>query len=305
MKVPLIYHENYSIPFPTEHRFVMAKFRLISQYLREKNILTDENLHTPSICDTDEVLLVHDSRYVDKLMTESFSPAEIREMGLPFSSDLVNRVLLEVSGTILAGELALKYGLACNLGGGTHHAHHDKASGFCLLNDIAIAIRALQNKKLIQNALIVDLDVHQGDGNSAIFQNDNSVFVFSMHGEKNFPIRKVPGTLDIGLETGMGDTEYLDILCSTLPKILDRFSPDLVFYDAGVDVYSGDILGRLSMSEDGIKRRDRYVLDFFRKKKIPVATVIGGGYDTDHIKLAARHSIIFEVAQEVFDSGNV
>lgn len=305
MKLPLVYHEDYTIPFPNEHRFVMEKFHLLAKVLKLKKILTDENLYIPESCSRSDLLLVHEENYIEKLFSGSLSPLEVREMGLPFSSELVNRVVLEVSGTILSGELALKFGLACNLGGGTHHAHPDRASGFCLLNDLAIAVRVLQKKNLIRTALIVDLDVHQGDGNSAIFQDDNSVFVFSMHGEKNFPIRKVPGTLDIGLENGLGDDEYLRILRDTLPKILSQFSPDLVFYDAGVDVFSGDSLGRLSLSEEGITLRDRFVLEYFHNKRIPIATVIGGGYDIDHWKLAERHSIIFQVAQDTFSSTSI
>jgi acetoin utilization deacetylase AcuC-like enzyme len=297
--IPIVYHEGYSIPFPLEHRFVMRKFQLLIDVLRNEGILTPKNLYTPNLIDRQNLLLAHENSYVDRVLDGTLSREEEREMGLPYSSELVGRVLQEVSGTLLAGEIALEKGIACNAGGGTHHAHPGKASGFCLFNDIAIAIRVLQDRNKIKSALIVDLDVHQGDGNNSFFNQDDSVFVFSMHGEKNFPMRKVKGDLDIPLVDGMGDEEYMKILKQTLPKIFEQFTPDIVFYDAGIDPYEGDTLGKLSLSEQGLFERDVYVLQYCKDLKIPVATVIGGGYDKDHFALANRHGIVFRAARSV------
>jgi len=301
-KIPIVYHEGYSTDFPIEHRFVMRKFPLLVDVLQKEEILTDKNLFVPELIGREELLLAHEESYVDRVLNGNLSKEELREMGLPYSKGLIERVLWEVSGTILAGELALNYGIACNAGGGTHHAHPGKASGFCIFNDIATAIRILQYKNKIKTALIIDLDVHQGDGNNAFFGLDNSVFVFSMHGEKNFPIRKVKGDLDIALADDLGDLEYLEILNQTLPLILDKFTPDLVFYDAGIDPFIGDTLGKLSLSEEGLFARDTYVLKTLRQHSLPVATVIGGGYDKDHSALANRHGIIFRAAEEVYGS---
>jgi acetoin utilization deacetylase AcuC-like enzyme len=298
-KIPIVYHEGYSTTFPIEHRFVMRKFTLLVEVLQRENILTEENLFTPELIARDMLLLAHEEAYVDRVLNGTLSKEELREMGLPYSEGLIERVLWEVSGTILAGELALKHGIACNAGGGTHHAHPGKASGFCIFNDIAIAIRVLQFRKKIKTALIIDLDVHQGDGNNAFFGEDESVFVFSMHGEKNFPIRKIKGDIDIALPDEMGDLEYLRILKQTLPEILDTFTPDLVYYDAGIDPFSGDTLGKLSLSEEGLLERDTYVLKTLRNRGLPVATVIGGGYDKDHYALAHRHGIIFRAAVSI------
>ncbi len=298
-KVPIVYHEGYSTSFPVEHRFVMRKFPLLVEVLQKEGILTEENLYTPERIGREILLLAHEEAYVDRVLNGNLSKEELREMGLPYSQGLIDRVLWEVSGTILAGELALQHGIACNAGGGTHHAHPGKASGFCIFNDIAIAIRVLQFRKKIKTALIIDLDVHQGDGNNAFFGEDLSVYVFSMHGEKNFPIRKIKGDLDIALPDELGDLDYLRILKQTLPEILDTFSPDLVFYDAGIDPFSGDTLGKLSLSEDGLLQRDVYVLKTLQNKGLPVATVIGGGYDKDHSALAHRHGIIFRAAKGI------
>jgi acetoin utilization deacetylase AcuC-like enzyme len=299
-KIPIVYHEGYSTDFPIEHRFVMLKFSMLVDVLQKEEILTDKNIYVPELISRVELLLAHEESYVDRVLNGSLSKEELREMGLPYSPGLIERVLWEVSGTILTGELALKNGIACNAGGGTHHAHPGKASGFCIFNDAATAIRVLQYKNKIKTALIIDLDVHQGDGNNAFFNEDNSVYVFSMHGEKNFPLRKVKGDLDIALPDEIGDLEYMNILKESLPEILDKFSPDLVFYDAGIDPFEGDTLGKLSLSEQGLLERDIYVLTTLRNHSLPVATVIGGGYDKDHYALANRHGIIFRAAERVF-----
>lgn len=298
--IPIVYHEGYSTDFPIEHRFVMRKFPLLVELLQKESILRDNNLYTPELIGREELLLAHEKNYVDRVLDGNLSKEELREMGLPYSQGLIDRVIWEVSGTILAGEIALKTGIACNAGGGTHHAHPGKASGFCIFNDIATAIRVLQFRKKIKTALIIDLDVHQGDGNNAFFNEDNSVYVFSMHGEKNFPLRKVKGDLDIALPDEIGDLEYMKILKETLPEILDKFTPDLVFYDAGIDPFEGDTLGKLSLSEQGLLERDIYVLNTLCNHGLPVATVIGGGYDKDHYALAHRHGIIFRAAEVVY-----
>ena len=299
-KIPIVYHPGYSIPFPADHRFVMSKFSRLYRVLQEEGLLDSQNHYIPEKIGMETILLAHEGEYTGRVFHGQMTKEELREMGLPYSRELVERVLSEVSGTILAGKIALQKGIACNAGGGTHHAHPSRASGFCIFNDVAVAIRVLQSENLIKKALIIDLDVHQGDGNSAFFGMDENVYVFSMHGEKNFPVRKVQSDLDIPLKDRMEDEEYLELLNINLVKIFENFRPDLVYYDAGIDVFMGDELGRLSLTEGGIYNRDIYVLKSCRERQIPVATVIGGGYDRDHDLLAKRHAIVFKSASEVF-----
>ena len=221
-------------------------------------------------------------------------------MNLPWSTGLVRRTFLAPSGTVLAAQLALQHGIACHLAGGTHHAHFDYASGFCILNDLAIAANVLLGQEGINRVLVFDVDVHQGDGTAALLANTPGAFTCSIHCERNFPFEKQMSDLDVALPDGLGDEDYLAVVHETLQQALAQSRPDIVLYDAGVDVYQGDPLGKLNISEQGIRQRDRLVLGELKRRGIPVATVIGGGYDDNRANLAKRHGIVAEEACSVF-----
>ena len=237
-----------------------------------------ERMRDPPAASDDELLLAHTAEYVTRFNAGLLEPAEVRRIGLPWSGELVERSRRAVGGTIAAASHALSHGIALNLAGGTHHAFADHGEGFCVYNDVAIAIRGLQRDGLIHRAAIIDLDVHQGNGTHAILSGDERVFTFSMHGGKNFPFHKVSGSLDIELADGTHDDEYLTRLTGVLPGILAAAAPDLVFFIAGADPHEGDLLGRLSLTFAGLARRDAYVLSQCREVGIPVAITIGGGY---------------------------
>ena len=221
-------------------------------------------------------------------------------MNLPWSEGLVRRTFLAPSGTLLTAQLALEKGVACHLAGGTHHAHFDYASGFCILNDLAIAANALLQQKHINRVLIFDCDVHQGDGTAALLSREPPAFTCSIHCERNFPFQKQTSDLDVNLPADMTDDDYLAVVDETLRQVVASVAPDIVLYDAGVDVFEGDPLGRFNISEQGIRQRDRLVLGELKRRGIPVATVIGGGYDDDRMKLARRHAIVVEEAERMF-----
>ena len=224
-------------------------------------------------------------------------------MGLPWSEGLVRRTLISPNGSFLTAQLALKYGIACHLAGGTHHAHYDFASGFCILNDLAITAKALLAQGKVNKVVIFDCDVHQGDGTATILQDEPRAYTCSIHCGKNFPARKARSDLDVNLAVGTKDQEYLEIVANTLQKIVAEQQPDLLIYDAGVDIYTDDPLGLLDVSLQGIFERDSYVLETCRNKQLPVATVIGGGYDDDRLALAKRHALVVEAAHVVFSGG--
>ncbi|MBB6429589.1 acetoin utilization deacetylase AcuC-like enzyme [Algisphaera agarilytica] len=297
--IPFVYHPDYVTPLPEGHRFPMPKFGILRDLLIDDGVATAEQFHEPVKATREQLELVHASEYVDAFVSGSLDRDAVRRIGLPWSEGLVNRTITAVGGTIRTAELALEHGLACNTAGGTHHAHHDFGSGFCILNDLAVAAREMLRRGLVQQVLIIDLDVHQGDGTAAVFANDARVFTWSVHCEKNFPARKVPSDLDTPLAVGVGDGAYLEVLSATLPEVLERVEPDLVMYDAGVDVHVDDKLGKLELSDAGLLARDRYVLESCRGHGIPVACVIGGGYHADHEVLARRHSTVHRAAAAV------
>ena len=296
---PMVYHPDYSFPFPDEHRFPMAKFAMLANHLRNQGLLTPENTYRPGRCRDLWLKQTHCPDYLDRFINNTLSRDERRQMNLPWSEGLVKRTLLAPSGTVLTAQLALHHGLACHLAGGTHHTHYDYSSGFCILNDLAIAAHVLLRQSGVKRVLIFDCDVHQGDGTAALLKDDPNAFTCSIHCENNFPFSKQSSDLDIGLPGGMEDADYLDIVDNTLNRLLDRLAPDIVLYDAGVDVYKGDPLGRLNISEAGIRQRDQHVLSTLLRRGIPVATVIGGGYDNDREALATRHAIVVEVAVDM------
>jgi acetoin utilization deacetylase AcuC-like enzyme len=250
----------------------------------------------------EQLEVVHSRAYIDAFLNGVLERQAARRIGLPWSKGLAKRTVTAVGGTLLTLRLALQQGLACNLGGGTHHAFPDYGSGFCIFNDASVAARLLLREELVQQVLIVDLDVHQGDGTAFIHQNEPSVFTFSMHCAINFPFQKQHSDLDLPLPENMEDAEYLNILEARLPALLDRVSPDLVIYNAGVDPYLKDPLGKLNLSLEGLKTRDRFVLESCATRKIPAGCVIGGGYSKDHAELTYRHSLIHRTAASVFAS---
>ncbi|NJR50739.1 MAG: histone deacetylase [Leptolyngbyaceae cyanobacterium CSU_1_3] len=300
MDLPLIYHPNYVAPLPPDHRFPMAKFKKLHKMLLEDGVAIASQFHTPEPPPLTWIEWVHDADYVQSYCNGTLDLRAQRRIGLPWSSALVNRTCTAVGGTILTAQLALKYGLACNTAGGTHHAFPGYGSGFCIFNDLAIAARCLQKLNQVQKILIVDLDVHQGDGTAFIFQNDASVFTFSMHCGVNFPGTKQQSDLDVALAEGMEDDEYLQTLAQYLPDLLSEVKPDLVLYDAGVDPHLGDRLGKLSLTDTGLFRREMQVLSTCVSLRYPVACVIGGGYAEDMNALVYRHSLLHRSASAVY-----
>ena len=278
----------------------MPKFSQLQQLLLTDKVATPEQFHTPEPPPTNWIELVHTPEYVQAYREGTLDSKAQRRIGLPWSPALVNRTCTAVGGTILTAQLALKYGLACNTAGGTHHAFPSYGSGFCIFNDLAISARVLQQLGLAQKILILDLDVHQGDGTAFIFQDDSSVFTFSMHCEVNFPGTKQKSDLDIPLPVGMDDDAYLQTLAKYLPDLLSKIQPDLILYDAGVDPHASDRLGKLALTDTGIYRREMQVLTTCVAAGYPVASVIGGGYAENLDALIYRHSLLHRAASVVY-----
>ncbi|CAN5475635.1 histone deacetylase [soil metagenome] len=300
MPLPIVYNPDYVSPLPPEHRFPMPKFGKIYEILVRDGIAGLDQFHCPDRPPQAWLELVHAPAYVDAYCTGTLDPRAMRRIGFPWSPALVNRTCTAVGGTVLTAQLALQHGVACNTAGGTHHAFRDFGSGFCIFNDLAVAARVLQQQGLAQRILIVDLDVHQGDGTAAIFQNDASVFTFSMHCDNNFPFHKQQSDLDVALPAGLEDSAYLQVLATHLNDLLSQIKPDFVFYDSGVDPHIEDLLGKLGLTDDGLYERDRLVLTACIERRIPVACVIGGGYQKDVDRLARRHCIVHRAASELF-----
>jgi acetoin utilization deacetylase AcuC-like enzyme len=300
MDLPLVYHSDYVAPLPVGHRFPMPKFRQLYELLLADDVARPAQFHTPQCSPSEWISLVHTPEYVQAYCDGTLDAKAQRRIGLPWSEALVNRTCVAVGGTILTAQLALAHGLACNTAGGTHHAFPSYGSGFCIFNDLAIATRVLQQLNLVQKILIIDLDVHQGDGTAFIFQDDDSVFTFSMHCEVNFPGTKQTSDLDVPLPVGMEDQAYLETLAFYLPDLLANVKPDLILYDAGVDPHAGDRLGKLALTDTGIFRREMQVLSTCVAAGYPVACVIGGGYADDLKSLVWRHSLLHRAASEVY-----
>lgn len=278
----------------------MGKYPLLKQRLIEEGVIREEDLLEPRPLERPTLALVHTAPYLDKLETATLSGPEIRRLGIPWSESLWRRSRLAAAGTLLAARQALVDGMAGNLAGGTHHAFADHAEGFCVLNDVAIAIRQLRLEGAIERAAVIDLDVHQGNGTASIFEGDSSVFTFSMHGAKNYPLDKMRSTLDVGLADGIGDGEYLAALESHLPTVVDVFRPDIVFYVAGVDVVAGDRYGKLALTEQGLQARDRRVVEAVRARNCPLVIVLGGGYAVNSLRTAELHAHVFREAVQQF-----
>jgi len=299
-KLSWITHPQYDIALPKNHKFTASKFSDLFKYLQIKDFYSRSNILEPNKASIEELELVHDREYISKILNGTLTDNEIRRLGFNWSEILSNRSFLAVNGTLLTCKEALKNGIANHLAGGTHHSHRNFGSGYCVFNDMAYASKSLINSKLVKKILIFDTDVHQGDGTAEILKNDKDIFTCSIHCKNNFPFRKSKSDLDIELEDNLEDKDYLDIVNKTLIDCVKECDPEIVIFDAGVDIHKDDKLGNLNISSEGLLKRDKLILSFFKKHSIPVATVIGGGYSDDNTELAKRHSIIFEASNEIF-----
>lgn len=300
MSLPLVFHDDYSPLLPPGHRFPMEKFRLLRDHLVACGLTTDQALLRPELCPSDVLALAHDRDYVDRYRSGDMSREELRRLGLPWSPQLAQRTVRAVGGSLLAADLALQHGLACHLAGGTHHAHYDHASGFCIFNDLAVIALSLLESGRVGRVLIFDCDVHQGDGTARILEDTANAVTVSLHCDKNFPARKARSDWDIALPPGLGDVDYLKAVDDTLNYLLPLYQPDLVIYDAGVDVHRDDALGLLNLSDEGLAMRDSAVINHCLGRDIPVVGVIGGGYDKDRALLARRHAQLHFSAAEAW-----
>ena len=296
----IAYHPIYQHPLPEGHRFPMLKYDLLPKQLLHEGTCGASNFFEPELPNNKYLVAVHDPEYYYDLLNIKIPSKAARKIGFPLTEDLVERERIIADGTMKACEFALENGIAMNIAGGTHHAYTNRGEAFCMLNDQAIGARYLQAKNLAKKILIVDLDVHQGNGTAEIFKNDSSVFTFSIHGASNYPFKKEISDLDIALEKGTDDTRYLSILKETLPKLIHEQKPDFIFYLSGVDVIATDKLGTLGMTIQGCKERDAFVLQTCHKLQIPVQCSMGGGYSPDIKVIVDAHANTYRLAQEIF-----
>ena len=296
----IAYHPIYKHHLPDGHRFPMEKYELLPEQLLYEGTIKDENFFHPEAIEEQFILQTHDAGYWDRLKNLKLSKKEIRKIGFPLSEQLVQRGRHIAQGTIDCAMYAQQFGVSLNVAGGTHHSFTDRGEGFCLLNDIGIASNYLLSESLVKKILVVDLDVHQGNGTAQIFRNDHRVFTFSMHGEKNYPLKKEKSDMDIGLPDKTPDGPYLKMLSQILPTLIDTVEPDFIFYLSGVDVLESDKLGRLSLSLKGCKERDRIVLEACKLNDIPVAVVMGGGYSERLAQIVEAHANTYRLAQKIF-----
>lgn len=290
----------YCHPLPEGHRFPMLKYELIPGQLLHEGTINESNLFVPTPCSSDTVLLTHTPEYLDKLINQTLSASEQRKIGFPQSPQLTERELIITQGTIDCCHHAFTNGVALNVAGGTHHAFAGRGEGFCLLNDHGVAANYLLHEGLAQKVLIVDLDVHQGNGTAKLFENDRRVFTFSMHGQHNYPFHKESSDLDVPLADGTGDVTYLQIISDTLPKLLDDVKPDFCFYQSGVDILETDKFGKLKVTLDGCRQRDEFVFSLAKKHKVPCVVSMGGGYSPDIKNIVEAHCNTFRTAFSIF-----
>jgi acetoin utilization deacetylase AcuC-like enzyme len=292
--------DTYEVPLPAGHRFPMPKYRLVRARLLEEGVVSQDEMEESGVIDRASLLLAHTPEYLDAVFSGGLPEAAQRRIGFSWSAALLARSRASVFGTVAAARAALEDGLGGNLAGGTHHAHADRGAGFCVFNDIAVAIRALQREGLIDRALVVDLDVHQGDGTAAIFEGDASVFTFSVHGAKNFPFVKQRSSLDVELCDGCDDSQYISVLEAKLPAVIERSRPDILFFQAGVDPLEHDTLGRLKVSPEGLRERDRIVALAARDRGIPLVLTLGGGYAKPIALSVEAHVATWREARRAF-----
>ena len=287
MELPVVNHKDYEAQLNDDNKFPIKKFGELAKALVKNKIV--KNFYIPEPCSVETLKEAHTEDYINKIKNKTLDKNEIRKIGFPLVDSVVRRSFIATGGTVLATKLALNYGIACNTAGGSHHATSNEGAGFCVFNDVAVAAKYLTSRGLANKILIIDLDVHQGNGNSEIFKNDTQVFTFSMHAKVNYPAKKSISDLDIELEENLEDREYIDILKNNL-KYLNEEEFDFVFYIAGVDIHYNDRLGKLKISDNGIFERDELVIDNFFSNKIPICGVLGGGYNQDFNKLVELHS---------------
>ncbi|MEY2918672.1 MAG: hypothetical protein RIS73_2386 [Bacteroidota bacterium] len=296
----IAYHPIYAHSLPEGHRFPMLKYELIPGQLLHEGSITAANIFTPAICADEIILWTHEKEWLDKLQQQTLSAQEQRRIGFPQSPELTQRELMITQGTIDCCHYALQYGVAINVAGGTHHAFANRGEGFCMLNDMAVAANYLLHNQLAKKILIIDLDVHQGNGTAKIFEHDNRVFTFSTHGQHNYPFHKEKSDLDVPLLDGTDEGTYLTILKNTLPELLKTVQPDFVFYLSGVDILNTDRFGKLQVSVQGCKQRDAFVFTSLQQQHISCAVAMGGGYSADVKIIVEAHCNTFRVAQEIF-----
>ncbi len=289
MDLPVVNHEDYFAKIGDDHKFPINKFGELADYLIQNKIV--KKFYQPYACSLETLSYAHSKDYISKIKNKTLSKEEVKKIGFPLVESVVQRSLVATGGTVLASKLAINYGISCNTAGGSHHANYDGGAGYCVFNDVAVAAHYLLNRGLANKILIVDLDVHQGNGNSEIFKENRSVFTFSMHSKTNYPAKKSNSDLDVELEDNLEDDAYINTLKHYLNE-LNQENFDFVFYIAGVDIHFNDRLGRLKISDEGIKSRDELVIENFFSKRIPFCGVLGGGYNKDFNKLVELHSIL-------------
>ncbi len=291
MDLPVVNHEDYFAKIGDDHKFPINKFGELAKYLTKNNIV--KNFHKPYPCSNETLKRAHSENYIKDILNKTLNKNGVKKIGFPLVDSVVQRSLVATGGTVLASKLAINKGLACNTAGGSHHANYEGGAGYCVFNDVAVASLYLLEKKLAKKILIVDLDVHQGNGNADIFNENKNVFTFSMHSKSNYPAKKSISDLDIELEDNVEDKEYIEILKSQLIQ-LNQEDFDFIFYIAGVDIHFNDRLGKLKISDEGIKERDELITENFFSKSIPLCGVLGGGYNKDLNKLVELHSILHQ-----------
>ena len=297
MDLPVVNHKDYFAKIGDDHKFPIKKFGELANYLIDKKIV--KKFHNPYPCSEKTLKRAHSEKYITDIKNKTLDYKGVKKIGFPLVDSVVQRSLIATGGTVLASKLAINYGLACNTAGGSHHASFEEGAGYCVFNDVAVAAQYLLDRGLANRILIVDLDVHQGNGNSKIFKNNRNVFTFSMHSKSNYPAKKSISDLDVELEDNMEDKQYINILKFYLKK-LNEENFDFVFYIAGVDIHFNDRLGKLKISDIGIRERDEIVTENFFSKKIPLCGVLGGGYNKDFKKLVELHSILHQSCGKLF-----
>ena len=296
----IAFNNNYIYPLEENHRFPMIKYELIPEQLIRENTCVDENFFSPGKIDSKIVLKTHQKEYFNRFTSLQLSKKEIREIGFPLSQELVDRELQIAQGTVSGVNYSLKNGISMNIAGGTHHAFYDRGEAFCMLNDQAIAANYIIQEGLFKKILIIDLDVHQGNGTASLFNSNPNVYTLSFHGKKNYPFRKEKSDLDVEFDDNTNDNKYLKVLKETIPKVIDQFEPEFIFYLSGVDVLQNDKLGRLSLTLNGCKERDKFILQTCKDNSIPLQVSMGGGYSIVLKNIIEAHSNTFRLAQEIF-----
>ena len=291
MELPVVNHEDYFAKIGDDHKFPINKFGELANYLIKNKIV--EKFHRPYACSVETLSYAHSKEYILNIKNKTLSKEAVKKIGFPLVDSVVQRSLVATGGTVLASKLAINYGIACNTAGGSHHANYNGGAGYCVFNDVAVAAHYLINRGLANKILIVDLDVHQGNGNSDIFKENRNVYTFSMHSKTNYPAKKSISDLDVELEDNLEDQSYIKILKHQLIE-LNKENFDFVFYIAGVDIHFNDRLGKLKISDAGIKMRDELVIENFFSKRIPICGVLGGGYNKDFNKLVELHSVLHQ-----------